>query len=346
MKVSIIVIVYNTEKYLKSCLDSLINQTYENIEIIVVDDGSTDNSLEIINRYEIKDKRIKKITQTNKGCVMARTNGAKIATGEYSMFIDSDDWIEENTVEELVKKIQQTNVDIIKFRAINEPSKKVQDNILNEKDFIFEECKKDKLYEMLITTTKLNNVWNEIIKTELFNTNNPFLKENINQGDDFLINLDVFYNAKRILLTDSVYYHYFHNINSVTKTQNLSKRMKNIIDLIYIYNVKEEYLKKFGLSDNKKLTKQVELRNLDVISNQIGKILQCKNLSKNDLLKLQASFVEEGFYNTIKNINTKDIKDKNLVKRFIKLNIIKKNIERAYKYRYIVNLYAKLKNIN
>ena len=92
-KVSIVVPIYNTEKYLKKCLDSIINQTYENLEIILVDDGSTDNSGKIIDDYAKKDSRIKAIHQKNAGQSTARNNGIKKATGKYISFIDGDDEI-------------------------------------------------------------------------------------------------------------------------------------------------------------------------------------------------------------------------------------------------------------
>ena len=92
-KVSVIVPVYNSEKYLLKCLDTLIFQTYTNLEIICIDDGSTDMSLEILNKYASKDSRIKVLTQVNGGASLARNAGMKIATGDYISFIDSDDWV-------------------------------------------------------------------------------------------------------------------------------------------------------------------------------------------------------------------------------------------------------------
>src|SRR5690625_3095089 len=99
-KVSLIVAAYNIEKYIKKCLQSLINQTLLNIEIIVVNDGSTDNTLKEINRMEEVDDRIKIINQTNKGVMRAREVGFERAKGEYLLFVDGDDWLAENRSEE------------------------------------------------------------------------------------------------------------------------------------------------------------------------------------------------------------------------------------------------------
>ena len=95
-KISVIIPIYNTEKYLKNCLDSILNQTYQNLEIILVDDGSTDNSKKIVDDYAKKDKRIKAIHQKNQGQSTARNNGLEIATGDFISFIDSDDAIAKN----------------------------------------------------------------------------------------------------------------------------------------------------------------------------------------------------------------------------------------------------------
>ena len=111
--ISIIVPVYNSAKYLPKCLDSIISQTYQNLEIILVNDGSTDNSERIINTYAKKDSRIKTITQKNQGLSGARNTGIKKATGKYLTFIDSDDYIKPKMLEHFVSAINKTSADIV-----------------------------------------------------------------------------------------------------------------------------------------------------------------------------------------------------------------------------------------
>jgi len=112
IKVSVIVPVYNVEKYLGECLDSLIGQTLQDIEIIAVNDGSTDDSLQILNEYAAKDGRIKVYSQQNSGQSAARNRGLSVAAGEYVAFIDADDWVDRDFLEKLYQAAQRENADI------------------------------------------------------------------------------------------------------------------------------------------------------------------------------------------------------------------------------------------
>lgn len=115
-KVSVIIPVYNAEKYLKQCLDSVTNQTLKEIEIICVDDGSTDNSYHILKKYKSKDDRIKIIKKdNNEGLLLARKTGVKYAAGEYIMFVDADDYLELEACNLVLKEIEKEAVDILQF---------------------------------------------------------------------------------------------------------------------------------------------------------------------------------------------------------------------------------------
>ncbi len=117
-KVSVVIPIYNQEKYLRECLDSVVNQTLKDIEIICVNDGSTDGSLAILEEYAEKDNRIKIINQENQGAGVARNNGIDIATGEYLMFLDPDDWYDSNACEKAYTQIKQNNNDLVVFNFI------------------------------------------------------------------------------------------------------------------------------------------------------------------------------------------------------------------------------------
>ena len=117
--VSVIIPVYNTEQYLKQCLDSIVNQTLEDIEIICIDDGSDDNSLDILKEYEMNDSRIKVFSQENSGQGNARNRGMHIAEGKYIYFMDSDDFIELNTLKDTFEIAEMKNLDLVMFQLIN-----------------------------------------------------------------------------------------------------------------------------------------------------------------------------------------------------------------------------------
>ena len=126
-KVSIIVPVYNNEKFLEKCLDSIINQSYKNLEILLINDGSKDNSLKIMRQYAKKDKRIIIIDKENEGVSKARNDGIRASSGEYITFVDSDDYIEFNEIEEMYKAIKENNVDMVRtnYQVRYKDSKKI-----------------------------------------------------------------------------------------------------------------------------------------------------------------------------------------------------------------------------
>ena len=118
-KISIIIPIYNVREYLAKCIESVINQTYQDIEIICVDDGSTDGSYEICEYYKKKDSRIKVVHKINEGIVSARQTGLKIANGEYVGFVDGDDWIDEKMYESMIRTMEKSNVDMVETGVID-----------------------------------------------------------------------------------------------------------------------------------------------------------------------------------------------------------------------------------
>ena len=130
VKISIVLPVYNVANYLRKCLDSLVNQTFKDFEVICVNDGSTDMSLSILEGYSLTDSRFKIITQENRGLSGARNTGIKHVRGEYVLFVDSDDWLEDNALEELYNHVKGFNSEItmFKFRYFNEDTKEFSEN--------------------------------------------------------------------------------------------------------------------------------------------------------------------------------------------------------------------------
>ena len=127
MKISVIIPVYGVEKYIRKCLESVINQTYKNLEIIIVNDETKDNSIKIVEEY-IKDPRIRIINKKNEGVAQARNCGLKQATGEYISFIDSDDWLELDLYEKLISNLENEDILVFNYNMYNEKTKKTKKN--------------------------------------------------------------------------------------------------------------------------------------------------------------------------------------------------------------------------
>ena len=220
-KISIIIPVYNAEKYLEKCLDSVINQTYKNIEIICVNDGSKDNSLKILEEYAKKDERIKIITQENKGVSVARNTGIKAVSGEYIMFVDSDDKIELNACELSLNKILENNSDICCF-GVRE--------IRNGKEFvrfweqeIFEEYF-DKELDINAKRNFLVNVCGKLFRGDFIKRNKIFFIENVKTGEDSIFNLCCLFNNPKYSLLNEQLYEYDTDIQS-----SASNNLRNVI---------------------------------------------------------------------------------------------------------------------
>ena len=120
--ISVIIPVYNSKKYLSECLNSIINQTYKDLEIIIIDDGSTDGSGEIIGNFSVFDSRVKVITKCNKGLVAARKEGIEAASGDYISFVDSDDYIDLNTYESIINEMNNGSPDMVLYGLVEEYS--------------------------------------------------------------------------------------------------------------------------------------------------------------------------------------------------------------------------------
>lgn len=241
--VSIIVPIYNVEPYLKKCIDSIINQTLTNIEIILVNDGSTDNCGKIIDEYEKKDSRVIALHKENGGQASARNMGLDIASGKYVGFVDSDDWIESDMYESLYNKIKKTNSDICVCgrRAYTEDARlsneiKLQDETI---DFNEDNDKKHILDKLLYSYTVV--VWNKLYKKEIIN-NNHIRFEDVNYvgSEDALFNYCVLSNAKRITSIEHIYYNQLSREGSTARTYKpgYMNRTANMIKCMSDYSKK------------------------------------------------------------------------------------------------------------
>ena len=194
MKVSIIIPVYNAEKYLERALSSLINQTLSDIEIICVNDGSTDSSLEILERFSNRDGRIVVITQPNSGQSSARNLGLKLAKGEYIGFLDADDWVEPDCFEKLYSKANGSDISICSIKVCSKGEEKTDDSYLSlrvfpknldYRTFTHVDCA-DFLFRICVTP------WNKIYRREFLEIFSIKFVEGVNFEDNIF-----FYSCRK-----------------------------------------------------------------------------------------------------------------------------------------------------
>ena len=204
--VSIIIPVYNVEKYLKRCLESVMNQTYKNIEIICINDGSTDRSLKILENYKIQDNRIKVFSQENKGLSETRNRGINLAEGKYIFFIDSDDWIPNSAIENLIKQITNKSIDVV-IGGISKIYKKNKEDIVLKKEKI--EYTLDEYMAFALKEKKfLAIVCNKMFKKEIISNKNLKFEKGV-LYEDFLFTMQYLKECKKIAILDKSIYNYF-----------------------------------------------------------------------------------------------------------------------------------------
>lgn len=235
--VSVIIPVYNVEKYLCRCLDSVIKQTYKNLEIVLIDDGSTDNSGKICDQYKEKDNRIKVFHTENKGVSAARNLGIKNTYGKYIIFIDSDDFLDLNTFEEVLE--ENCNYDLIAFSyyKLSNNDKICYDN-RKEKETL---TKNETLIKIMDDRYFQGFTWNKIFKRNIIIENNLFFDENIRINEDLLFCIQFIENVNTIMYYSTPYYYYVQLNSSALHSKDINKfktalKAYEEIEKIYIKN--------------------------------------------------------------------------------------------------------------
>lgn len=207
-KVSIILPIYNVEEYIAECLDSIINQTYRNLEIILVDDGSPDGSGKICDEYQQKDDRIVVVHKKNEGVSAARNTGLELATGEYITFADPDDWLESDMIEKMVEVLgrRQADISFCRFHTEIMPE---------DKQYLYQAIEQacgdgnDALCQMVKSFAYGTMVWNKLFKRNTIFFDNTYIKfcEDLKCGEDEVWLIEVVQNAKKVAyLKDELYY--------------------------------------------------------------------------------------------------------------------------------------------
>lgn len=240
--ISVIVPIYNVEKYLCQCIDSIRYQTYRNLEIILVDDGSPDSCGKICDEYEKKDNRIKVIHKKNGGLSSARNAGITVATGEYIGMVDSDDFLLPSMYERLLELIEKNDCSIAVCRTIDVNSRNVP-SVNNE----------GKLYNIYRGSELLNEIYarkpqynpapcNKLYRRNLFNTIH-FPDGKIHEDEWILPRLLL--NSKKIVITEEIFYCYYLSPNSIMRGEFKEKKF----DVFYVFEDRMQFFKKHKMED-------------------------------------------------------------------------------------------------
>lgn len=281
-KISVIIPVYNTEKYLSRCLESIINQTYTDLEIICVNDGSTDNSAKILEEYAKKDKRIKVISQNNRGLSMARNVGLKHMSGQYVSFIDSDDWIDVEYYEYLMYQIKYNNADIAMsgMRIVHDRniSNNATPNLVTNN------------FVKKVKNLPNGSVCDKLFKSELFKgiefPRGRYYEDNI-------VLITIMQKSNIVAFSNYVSYYYFVNQSGICKTKDDKITQQKQKDQVYF------------AQEIMNFARQIHCKNTDAIKDFIVRTIAAKFISK-----------KSEYYEQIKEILGKSYLYKRKTKRF------------------------------
>lgn len=331
-KISVIIPVYNVERYLRECLDSIINQTYRNLEIICIDDGSPDNSINILKDYSKIDNRIFIKQQQNRGLSKARNEGIKISTGKYLIFVDSDDWLPLDAIELLYKKIKKENSDIVIGGRITITNFKRENFIPTGEDinFTFE-----KYLEYSMKKKEFRAVaWGKLYKKEIIEKNNLEFPKGLLYEDLLFVLKYLYYSEKISILSKEIYYYRNNNLNSIVNTIKIKD-----LDSLEIIEKLEKFLEENNQNNILKKEYFQEYIYNWIIYTTLGKFFNNKinfNQTKNYLKKIEKNSIFNKYANNYLKLSHK-IKRNRILIYSMRLNL--------YLTYLFFNLYRMLKNL-
>lgn len=249
--VSVLIPAYNVEKYLDVCLKSVCEQSYTNLEIIIINDGSTDNTLEVIEQYAEKDSRIRYLSRENRGLIPTRLQELRLCNGDYFAAVDSDDWIEHDYIEKLLKAAQKHNAQIVRcgdvIEFVAEGRKRYYCKNQGEDDLVIKRSQFSKeLVPDLCCTAYFNSIHSELVSMELINDillDRLEEKRSVSIGDDLVINCELYKATEKIVFISDNLYHYRKNPTSIMEERLPIERFVKRLNDSYItfQAIKEVY---------------------------------------------------------------------------------------------------------
>lgn len=345
-KISILIPVYNVEDYIEDCLNSIVNQTYKNIEIIIIDDGSTDNSCEIIKKFLNSDDRIKVISRENKGLFKTRQELIEVADSNYSMFVDPDDWIDTDTVDKMYNTIKKYDCDIVrcnKVKELLEQNRKIYMPKFNAKNgAIYKTDFPKQVYNYFINDYICNSVVAQLIRTEILKKNK--IDCEVKMAEDLRYNLELYTYIKSVAFIEDYCYHYRYNDNSITTKVSLDIVQKKVDDVLYVYNSLFDYLKIWNMNDkfNREVVGIRVFREMLICTKQL---LRINSISDKEIYLFIESNFNKNELNEIRNI----LGTININERMVRLAYYMKykQLLRYLKYnvRFKENIKSRMKEI-
>ena len=246
-QISVIVPVYNVEQYLPRCIDSILAQTFTDFELLLIEDGTPDNSGSICDEYAAKDERIRVFHNPNQGISATREFGVQHAQGVYIQFVDSDDWIESNMFELMYDKAVQEQAEIVGCNFIE-----VYKEHSHEVRCFYES--KDAFVRDIIAS-HWGVVWKHLVKRQLYIDNDIHFPKGINGGEDYIVCVKLFTNAKQVTCVDKSLYSYNRANESSIMSSFSRKKVQDQIDATIVV---DEYLKRAKLIE--KYKKELDIR--------------------------------------------------------------------------------------
>ena len=326
-KISFISSVYNKEKYLSSFISSIQNQDLKDFEIILVDDCSTDNSIQKINEFQSKDKRIKLIKNIkNQGALNSRYKGAMLSKGEYIIFVDSDDIVLKEGIIKSYKHIKSNNLDMVEFNSVydNVTEIYINRNYYKYRDIIYQPILSHIYYYQKNKGDEQNTaLWDKLIKKDvalksLKNIGEIYLGKNIIIENDVIILFSLFRHANSFQYIDELgYYYFFQNNDSITNTKYEPQKAKKIIysiftnvEFLYDFTNENNFDKRFCIFKLIQAYKRYEIclqfidNEFNLIKNVLNKLLESQYISVNDKVIIKS--IQTNITNILK-VNNKTI---------------------------------------
>lgn len=340
MKISIIIPIYNGEKFIKKCLNSILNQTYKNWEAIIVNDGSTDNTELILKEYCEKDSRILSFNKKNSGVSDSRNIGIEKAVGDYITFVDCDDWIEKDTLEKIVAILQEKECEVLRYNHFINYSNNTERVNIYDKEIIGKTLEKEQIKKYILPRILSGSmpayVWLLFIKKDIIKKQEKF-NTNLSMMEDTIFYLNLLININTMYIFNECLYHYYYSLES--SSHSSSKVIRNFNDLLLVNKIEEKLIidNNLDIESNKKLYNTAHAKMIEDM---------CFKIFKNTTLKETKEKIKEIVYNKdTKNILLYANLDNIPIHKKISLKLIKKEkVNLLLKYYKFRKIFYHLKN--